>query len=72
MIYGSKPVDEGNLFLTDEGKTEWFNKEPEAEKFIKPILSSHEFLNGKNRWCLWLEDAELSELKSLPNILKRL
>jgi hypothetical protein len=72
MIYGSKPVDDGNFFLTDEEKNEFINLEPFSLKYIKPILSSHEFLNGKNRWCLWMVDAKPSDLKTMPHILKRL
>jgi hypothetical protein len=31
-----------------------------------------EFINGISRWCLWLNEATASELKSLPNVLKRI
>ncbi|MBK9249130.1 MAG: class I SAM-dependent DNA methyltransferase [Ignavibacteria bacterium] len=72
MVYGSKPVDDGNFFFTDEEKDEFLSIEPSAAKYIKPILSSHEFLNGKNRWCLWLENANPSELKSMPHVIQRL
>lgn len=72
MMYGSKPVDDGNLFLTDSEKDELLSKEPNAQKFIRPVLSGDEFLNGKNRWCLWLVDADLKELKSMPLIWKRI
>ena len=46
-------------------------REPKIEKFIKPLLSAYEFLNGKKRWCLWLVDAEPAELKQSPEIMKR-
>lgn len=58
MLYESKPVDDGNFFFNDNEKEEFLKIEPKAAKFIKPILSSHEFLNGKNRWCLWLLEAK--------------
>ena len=44
MIYGSKPVDDGNFFLTDEEKEELLRKEPKAEKFIRRVISAHEFI----------------------------
>ncbi|HMO32307.1 MAG TPA: hypothetical protein PKE07_04860 [Lacibacter sp.] len=72
MIYGSKPVDNGNFFLTDDQKSVFLTVEPNAEKFIKPILSSHEFINGHNRWCLWLVNADPGEIKKMPEIMKRL
>ncbi|MGN6401055.1 MAG: class I SAM-dependent DNA methyltransferase [Flavisolibacter sp.] len=72
MQYGSKPVDNGNFFFTDEEKERFLKIEPNAAQYIKPILSSHEFLNGKNRWCLWLTEANPSDLKQLKNLLSRI
>lgn len=72
MVYGSKPVDDGNFFLTDEEKEKVIKIDSVAAKFIKPILSSHEFLNGENRWCIWLDDANPSEYQKSQFILKRL
>jgi hypothetical protein len=71
MINGSKPVDDGNFFFTDEEKKEFIKQEPKSAKYFKPILSSHEFLNGKPRWCLWLEKIEPSELKLMPLVKER-
>ena len=71
MSFGNMPLDGGHLILSDEEKNEFLLKEPNAEKFIKPLISAYEFLNGQKRWCLWLVDAEPSELKRLPEVLKR-
>ena len=71
MSFGNMPLDGGNLLFTDEEKNAFIIKEPEAEKFIKPLISAYEFLNGKKRWCLWLVDAEPNELKQMPEVLKR-
>ena len=65
------PLDGGHLLLSDIEKSEFILKEPKAEKFIIPLISAYEFLNGEKRWCIWLVDAEPSELKQLPEILKR-
>lgn len=71
MSFGNMPLDGGHLLLSDEEKKEFIIKEPKAEKFIQPLISAYEFLNGVKRWCIWLVDAEPSELKQLPEILKR-
>ncbi|MCA0430372.1 MAG: class I SAM-dependent DNA methyltransferase [Bacteroidetes bacterium] len=71
MSFGNMPLDGGYLLLSDEEKNEFLLKEPKAEKFIKPLISAYEFLNGEKRWCIWLVGAEPSELKQLPEILKR-
>ncbi|MBP8850823.1 MAG: class I SAM-dependent DNA methyltransferase [Breznakibacter sp.] len=72
MSFGNMPLDGGHLLLTEEEKIALIAKEPYAEKFIKPLLSAFEFLNGKRRWCLWLVDAEPRELRLMPEVLKRI
>ena len=72
MYRGSQPTDGGNLLLNDEEKAELIAKEAGAEKFIKKFLMGEEFINGISRWCLWLNEASASELKLLPNVLKRI
>lgn len=71
MSFGNMPLDGGHLLFSDKEKNEFILKEPKAEKFINPLISAYEFLNGQKRWCLWLVGAEPSELKLLPNVLKR-
>jgi hypothetical protein len=71
MVYGNKPVDGGNLFMTDAEKSEFLNKEPRAEKYVRRILGSQEFINGENRWCLWLKDASPGEIRTMPEIMRR-
>ena len=46
-------------------------REPAADKFIKPLISAHEFINGDKRWCVWLADSEPSEFRKLSEIMKR-
>lgn len=72
MSFGNMPLDGGNLLLTEEDRSEFLSKEPDAEKFILPLISAYEFLNGKKRYCLWLVDAQPNELKGLPEVLKRI
>lgn len=72
LNYGSKPVDDGNLFLTEEEKEKIILNNPNVQKYIKPIISSHEFLHGKNRWCLWLVNANPTDLSQMPEVMIRL
>ncbi len=72
MSFGNMPLDGGHLLLTDEQKNGFVLKEPNANKFIKPLISAYEFLNGEKRWCLWLVNAEPGELKKMPEVLKRI
>ena len=70
MSFGNMPLDGGHLLLSDGEKNDFIIKEPKAEKYILPLISAYEFLNGKKRWCLWLVDAEPNELKQMPVVLK--
>ena len=72
ISFGSMPNDGGNFLLTDEEKDELIQNEPLAEKYIKPLLSAREFLNAKNRWCLWLEHLAPNDLKSMPLVKQRI
>lgn len=71
MSFGNMPLDGGHLLLSDEEKNQIILKEPKIEKFFKPLISAYEFLNGEKRWCLWLVDAEPSEIKQSTEIMKR-
>ncbi|WP_320410795.1 type IIL restriction-modification enzyme MmeI, partial [Candidatus Venteria ishoeyi] len=71
MWFGNMPLDGGNLLLSPEGKTDLLKKEPQSQKWLKPILGAQEFLNGKERWCLWLLGISPKELRAMPEVLKR-
>lgn len=71
MSFGNMPLDGGNLILSDEEKEHFLSIEPLSEKYILPLISAFEFLNGKKRWCIWLVGIEPNELKQLPEVLKR-
>ena len=46
--------------------------EPSSRKYFKKWFGAQEFINRKNRFCLWLGEATPSELRSMPNVLKRI
>lgn len=71
MNFGNMPADGGQLLFTTEEKNEFLIKEPHAEKFFKEIISAHEFLNNKKRYCLWLVGIDPSELRRLELVLQR-
>ncbi|HQS77243.1 MAG: SAM-dependent methyltransferase [Sulfurovum sp. 24-42-9] len=71
ILFGSMPNDGGNFLFTDDEKEEFLAVEQKAEKYIKPLISAKEYLNSKNRWCLWLKDCPPNELSSMPHVLER-
>ena len=72
MVYGNKPVDGGNLFIADKKQLDnIISSYPESGKYIRPILGSAEFINGKDRWCLWITDEQAEEALKIPAIAER-
>ena len=72
MSRGNQPTDDGNFLFNEEEKNAFLQTEPQAEKFFRSFLGSAEFINNKKRFCLWLKNADPSELKQCPQVLKRI
>ena len=71
MQKGSIPVDDGNFFFEPDEYKEFIKKEPNAKKYIHRFYGAREFLHNEERWCLWLKNISPKEIKSMPNVLKR-
>lgn len=71
MGIGNKPIDGGNYLFTPEEKADFLKVEPAAKKFFRRWIGSEEFINGIERWCLWLGDCSPTELRQMPHALER-
>ena len=71
MVYGNKPTDGGFFFLTSDERFEAVEKEPDIEKYIRKIYGATEYINNKERYCLWLVDASPSEIRKSSFISER-
>ncbi|MBI4189322.1 MAG: class I SAM-dependent DNA methyltransferase [Betaproteobacteria bacterium] len=69
---GNKPIDGGHYLFTPEEKAQFIKGEPGAAKWFKRWVGSDEFLNGYERWCLWLEKVKPDELRKLPKVMERI
>ncbi len=72
MVYGNKPADGGNLIIEANDYEEFIQKDPNAKKFIRPLLGAAEYLHNKKRWCIWLEGVSPAEIKKCPLIMQRI
>ncbi len=68
---GNKPIDGGNYLFTTAERDDFLCKEPSSAKWFRRWLGSVEFINGYERWCLWLGDCPPDELRKMPEALKR-
>jgi len=71
MINGSKPTDGGNLLLSDEEKTAFLMQEPLATDWLRRFVGAEEFINSRERWCLWLKGCTPEQLRKMPAVMKR-
>ena len=70
--YGSMPIDNGHLILTNEEKIEFIIEEPINESLIKQYTGGEEFINSKLRWCIWLPGINPEIINQSNNIRKRI
>ena len=72
MTTGNRPADGGNLIIEAIDYDDFIRREPAAKPFIKKLLGSAEFINNKERWCLWLVNASPAQLRSMPLVMERI
>ncbi len=68
---GSKPWD-GNNLIVEVGDFDQVLRDASAAKYLRPYRQATEMLYDKDRWCLWLNNADPSELKTSPVLRERL
>lgn len=71
MSSGGKPVEGGYYIFTDDEKNAFLKKEPSAQTYFRKFVGSDDFINGYTRWCLWLHDVSPSDIRKLPECMKR-
>ena len=71
ISYGSFALDDGNFTLSESDKDLIISSEPKTKKFIRSFIGSEELINSKKRFCLWLLDANPSEINQLKKIRER-
>ncbi len=71
MVYGNKPTDGGYLILDESELNELVHLFPKARKYIKKYVGSEDLMNNIKRYCLWIEDIDLEDARSIPLIEKR-
>lgn len=69
--FGSMPYDGGNLLLEPSEYSEFIAEYPNDKKYIKQIYGSEEFINGKERFCFWIDDTDKDDALKNPIIASR-
>ena len=58
MNFGSMPNDGGALLLSYQEAEEAIKKHHVESRFIRPVSGTREFINGIQRRCIWVSDAD--------------
>ena len=57
MLFGNMPRDGGNLFV-DTIEAANLRADPKVGHMVRRFLGSEELINGKQRYCLWINEEE--------------
>ncbi len=72
MLFGNMPRDGGHLIVSPEEKVREGRLDPVFQSFLRPFVGSEDYIQGKIRYCLWIErDRHESSLQS-PMVAQRL
>ena len=58
--------------LRPDERDSLLDSHPSARKFVRRLLGTEEFIDGKGRFCLWIADADLREASQVPFIAGRI
>ncbi len=72
MFRGDDPVDGGNLILEEKEMLELIKQEPISQKYIRPYMMGKDFIDRKPRYCIWLENSDISEVRKCKKIMERI
>ena len=72
MYLGNKPADGGNLILSAKEREEILKSEPNLSKYILPYTGAVEFINKKERFCLWLKNVSPTDIRKSKVLSQRI
>ncbi|MCY4656273.1 MAG: lactate dehydrogenase [Gammaproteobacteria bacterium] len=71
MFFGNMPRDGGNLIVSLEERNRVGRTDPIFQSFLRPFLGSEDFIQGKTRYCIWVEREQLGDALKSPLIAQR-
>ena len=73
MSKGSQPTDDGHLSsISAQEADEIRTSDPIAAKYLRPLIGAQEFIQGKERFCLWLLGADINDLAQSQTLRKKI
>lgn len=72
MCMGSNAIDGKHLVVEKNEYLEQMKMHPDSKPFYKRYIGATDFLSGKERYCLWIDDEKVNEASRFEFISKRL
>lgn len=72
MTTGNRPADGGHLIIEKEDYDDFIKRDPVSVNYIKRFMGSAEYINKKERYCLWLVGVSPAILRKMPEVMKRI
>jgi len=72
MLFGNMPRDGGHLLVSPENKAGADCGDQIFEKYLRRFVGSEDFIQGKVRYCLWIEQDQWADAARSPAIARRL
>jgi hypothetical protein len=72
VVSGNMPRDDGGLILDEQERDDLIRDYPLAGKFLRPLIGTTEIKQGSRRWCIWLDDVNLTTAQQIPPIATRI
>lgn len=79
MAYGSMMIDKDRSAGDEDGlvfgrfhRDAILAQSQDLEPFVRLLYGGDEFINGEERWCLWLDGASPVLMRSSPEVMRRI
>lgn len=72
MNKGSQGTDDGLFYFTEDEYKDLIARYPESKAFLLEATNGQTFLKGTKRYCLWCNGKDLSAIKKIPELMKRI
>jgi hypothetical protein len=72
MLFGNMPRDGGHLIASYDEKITEAGRDDIFTKYLRRFVGSEDFIRGKLRYCLWIEQDQWSDAALSPAIARRL
>jgi len=71
MVFGNMPRDAGYLLMEDDERRALIRKCPAAQKYLKWFQGADDFISGRYRACVWVDEKDFAEASTIPELAAR-